>query len=54
MSLPPNPKLFRMGRANNGKQWRLRVVFPTKELALHFVSDFNTNRRHTESRNNHI
>lgn len=54
MSLPPNPKLFRMDHANSGKPQPLKVVFPTKELANSFISNFNTNRRSSESGNNRI
>jgi regulator of replication initiation timing len=49
MSLPPNPKSFRLGRALSGKPRPLKVVFPNKELALNFISDFNTNLRSSES-----
>lgn len=54
LSLPPNPKLFRLERANavSDKPRSLKVVFPTKEQALQFISDFNTSKHTTESGNN--
>lgn len=51
MSLPPNPKLFRLGRVNalSEKPRPLKVVFPSKELAFQFVSDYNTSKRSADS-----
>lgn len=54
-SLPlPHPKLFRLGRVNadSDEPRSLKVVFPTEEQALQFISDFNTSKRTTESGNN--
>jgi len=54
LSLPANPKLFRLRRVNadSYKPQPLKVVFPTKEQALQFISDFNTSKCTTESGNN--
>ncbi|KAL4113468.1 hypothetical protein QTP88_017083 [Uroleucon formosanum] len=45
LTLPPNLKLFRLGRPNAKRPRLLKINFPSKESALQFVRDFNTNKR---------
>ncbi|VVC40634.1 Hypothetical protein CINCED_3A025929 [Cinara cedri] len=45
LSLPSELKLFRLGSKNAIKPRLLKVIFTSTELALRFVSDFNTEKR---------
>lgn len=47
--LPDNLKLFRLGRVNERGRRPLKVIFPSKEIAINFLSSYNIGLRSRDS-----
>lgn len=54
MSISSDFKLFRHGRISNGKPHPLKIIFPAKEQALSFITDFNMVKRSADSESNSL
>lgn len=51
MSIPSESKLLILDRPNKDKPRPLKIIFPTKEQAFSFVTEFNTSKRSIDTEN---